>query len=110
MIIGRTLFRDCGNLEVSFFSPITTYPAANPANNAPRNPAFTSPPAGLRKVLPAFATSPATNPTASPGRSAMLIAMYPDSTGSIILKENSPMVFRYAATGVFFPKFDGSIL
>ncbi len=101
--------RDLGSLENAFFSPRTRYPPANPANSAPKNPALTAPPSGQANVIPIFATVPDTNPTASPGRSAMLMAIYPESTGSIMPKACSPMVFKYAASGVFFPKLDGSI-
>ena len=64
---------------------------------------------GFAKVQPIFATIPATIPTASPGRSAILMAMKPARIGSIIPKACSPMVFKYAARGVFFPKLDGSM-
>ena len=62
-----------------FLTHLAIYPAANPATIPPRNPA----PALLAKAPP-------TSPGASPGLSAILIAMYPDNTGIISPKAVAP--------------------
>ena len=73
---GSMLSTDFGRNEKIFFSKSTIYPPANPAINAPRNPetAVLSP-VIAPKVHPIVAIYPPTNPTASPGLSAMLLAM-----------------------------------
>ena len=90
---------DCGNPFVAFFKKLTIQPATKPAMRAPRKP---------EPVVPASA--PPTKPTASPGRSAIDMAINPASTGSIKPKEAPPMSLKNFATGVFEPKFDGSML
>ena len=62
------------------------------------------------KVVPCTANIPPTNPTASPGLSAILIAIYPAKIYSITLNAAPPTVLKNAASGVFIPKFDGFIL
>ena len=88
------------------------YPPTNPAINAPKNPELTSVTVlsvNEANVVPCTASIPPTNPTANPGLSAILIAIYPDKMTSIKSNAIPPIVLKNAATGVFIPKFDGSI-
>ena len=78
-----------------FFNNTTTYPARNPATNAPRNP-----------LVPFAAIAPPTKPTASPGLSAILIAINPARIGSMKPNATPPMDLNIAAIGVIVPKFD----
>ena len=48
-----------------------------------------------------------TKPTAKPGLSAILIAIYPDKIHSIKSNAISPIVLKNDAIGVFLPKFAG---
>lgn len=98
---GSMLSIDFGRKEKIFLNRSTIYPPANPAINAPRKPdtAVLSPAIWLN-VHPMVAIYPPTNPTASPGLSAMLLAIYPASTGSIKLKAYPPTVLKKAAAAV----------
>ena len=61
-----------------FLNKTTTYPAIKPASKAPKNPELTRFMLGSLKyanVTPNFAIIPPTKPTASPGLSAILIAI-----------------------------------
>ena len=60
-------------------------------------------------VVPCTAKIPPTNPTANPGLSAMLIAIYPAKIYNITLNAAPPTVLKNAAIGVFIPKFAGLI-
>ena len=83
-----------------------------PAINAPKNPELTKVTSGFvndANVVPAFATAPPTKPTANPGLSAILIAIYPDKIHNMKSKAIPPIVLKKAAIGVFIPKLDGSI-
>ena len=53
------------------------------------------------------ASAPPTKPTASPGLSAMLMAMKPASTGSMKPKEMPPMSMKVLAYQRFEPKLPG---
>ena len=89
------------------------YPPTNPAINAPKNPELTSVTVlsvNEANVVPCTASIPPTNPTANPGLSAILIAIYPAKIYNITLNAAPPTVLKNAANGVFIPKFDGLIL
>ena len=60
---------------------------------------------GKKPDLPAAAIAPPTKPTASPGLSAILIAINPASTGSIKPNAAFPIVINKAACSVIEPKF-----
>ena len=81
------------------------YPAAKPASKAPRNPdGMVEAAAGSIKVAPLVAKIPPTIPTRKPGRSAILIAMNPASTGIIKLKAKFPIFLNHDAIGVTLPE------
>ena len=79
---------------------------------APKNPELTSTTelsVNDANVVPWTAKIPPTNPTAKPGLSAILIAIYPANIYNITLNAAPPTVLKNAATGVFIPKLDGFI-
>ena len=57
-----------------------------------------------------MASTPPAKPTARPGRSAIDMAIKPARIGSIYPNAALPTVLKNAATGVFMPKLDGSIV
>ena len=74
---GSMLSIDLGKNENIFFRRSTMYPPAKPAISAPRKPdtAVLSPVICPKFAHPIVAMYPPTNPTASPGLSAMLLAI-----------------------------------
>ena len=96
----------------NLFKNLIINPPKKPAIKAPKNPELISTSSEFirdEKVVPAFAIAPPTIPTANPGLSPILIAMYPDKIISIKSKAIPPIVLKNAAIGVFIPKFEGFI-
>ena len=98
---GIIFSRLSGRNENTFFSSSTINPPAKPAIRAPINPetAAESPPI-FANVHPIVAMYPPTKPTASPGLSAILLAIYPANTGIMKLNAAPPIVLKNAAACV----------
>ncbi len=83
-------------LSDTFFNRFIVYPAIKPAARAPKKP-----------DVPFAAIEPPSIPTASPGLSAIDMAIKPASTGSIKPKATPPICpFNRLASGDRVPKAD----